>query len=77
MKKKISAAEKLSTLEAVDKLRRSGKSQRAACSLIGVRDATVSKWRTKFAEGGLAALKPQFHRSGRKPKSAAAKGAGK
>src|SRR4051812_31628820 len=61
------ALQRLSILEAVARAIAEGVSQNAACRVIGVAPANITRWRRRYAEGGLGALEPALEKCGRKP----------
>ena len=54
-------------LEAVARAQAEGNSQNAACRILGVSSANITRWRSRYAAEGLAGLEPARDKSGRKP----------
>ena len=67
MKNFRSQHEKAELIARVDELLALGHSQNEAARRVGVSGAQILKWRRRLLDGGLEALKSNYHKCGRKP----------
>jgi len=64
---RLAPAARLQLLNTYARLRAGGMSGQLAARRAGAGVVTLWRWQRRYAQGGMAALATQFHRSGRKP----------